>query len=362
MKDKIISLSFVAFLLIFSLLSLLTPDKEVSIKERRKLASIPEITIKSLLNGTYFEKVDDYILDQAPMRDNFRGLKSFISKKIFMSKEDNGILETQNHLFNLDATLNESSVNYFLTKINSINQKYVTSNNAYFIYIPDKNYYLNDKNVPKKDYNKFMQMVNQNLASNIQKIDILDTLSLDNYYRTDIHWKQETLEKTLNKIASNMNIFVNMPNITNTFSPFYGALYGSTISNIKPDTITYLSSDIINNSTVYNYEKKLITKVYNNDNLNDIDRYDIYLSGATSLLIINNKNAQNNKELVVFRDSFASSLVPLLIPAYSKITMIDLRYLSSKYLDKIPEININSNTDILFIYSMPVINNSFALK
>lgn len=64
----------------------------------------------------------------------------------------------------------------------------------------------------------------------------------------------------------------------------------------------------------------------------------------------------------MFRDSFGSSLAPLLIENYSKITLIDLRYVSSKMLSEIKEIDLRDDSDVLFLYSVPIINNSFALK
>ena len=144
------------------------------------------------------------------------------------------------------------------------------------------------------------------------------------------------------------------------YYPFYGALYSKTVTSIKPDKITYLDSDIIRNTKVYNYEKKGYEKVYKESNLNNIDSYDIYLSGATALLILENNSNTSGKELIMFRDSFGSSLAPLLIEKYSKITMVDLRYIGSKYLESV--LNLSGNEDVLFIYSNVIINNSFALK
>ena len=74
------------------------------------------------------------------------------------------------------------------------------------------------------------------------------------------------------------------------------------------------------------------TKIYNLDKQNSFDKYYIYLSGAVSLLTIENDKSRTEKELIVFRDSYASSLIPLLVSEYSKITMIDTRYISPKIL------------------------------
>ena len=66
-----------------------------------------------------------------------------------------------------------------------------------------------------------------------------------------------------------------------------------------------------------------------------------------------------NLELLIFRDSFGSSITPLLIPYYSKITLIDNRYINSKNFVKYIEF---TNQDILFLYSTMIVNNSFSLK
>ena len=72
-----------------------------------------------------------------------------------------------------------------------------------------------------------------------------------------------------------------------------------------------------------------------------------------------NKNAKNDKELVLFRDSFGSSLAPLLTEEYAKITLVDLRYIDSNYLGKVVEF---TNKDILIMLNTQTINNSYMLR
>ena len=91
----------------------------------------------------------------------------------------------------------------------------------------------------------------------------------------------------------------------------------------------------------------------------DIDLYDTYLGGAKAIISIINKTNTSNKELIVFRDSFASSISPLLLDGYSKITLIDTRYISPNLISNYIEFD---NQDILFLYSTLIINNSYSLK
>lgn len=363
MKDKIITITFVSFLSIFLIINIFTKDKEVSREERRTLASSPRLEIKEIIKGdnSYFNELNTYFLDQFSYRSTFRKIKGTIATRLLQKKENNGVFETEGHLVKVDSKINYSSLDNITSKINYINEKYLDeTNHKYFAFIPDKNYYIKNKTLPKLDYNELETKLKSEL-NYLKWIDLKEELSLSNYYSTDIHWKQETLSKVVNRLEKEMNLKITkMPEEKSSYYPFYGALYSSTASNVEKDIIYYLKNDIINNVLVYNYEKNKYEKVYNEENLKHIDSYDIYLSGATALLTIENKAAPIQKELIMFRDSFSSSLAPLLIENYSKITLIDLRYISSKYLEKV-DINFK-NADVLFIYSMPIINNSFSLK
>ena len=65
------------------------------------------------------------------------------------------------------------------------------------------------------------------------------------------------------------------------------------------------------------------------------------------------------KELVIFRDSFASALAPLLAEGYAKITLADIRYISPALLGQYLSFD---KQDVLFLYSTSVLNHSETLK
>ena len=85
----------------------------------------------------------------------------------------------------------------------------------------------------------------------------------------------------------------------------------------------------------------------------------MFLGGTKALLTIENPNAETDRELVIFRDSFGSSLVPLLAEGYAKITLIDIRYIAPARLGKWVDF---SGKDVLFLYSTPVLNSSETIK
>ena len=85
----------------------------------------------------------------------------------------------------------------------------------------------------------------------------------------------------------------------------------------------------------------------------------MFLSGPLSLVTIENPKCISGKELIIFRDSFASSIAPLLAEGYTKITLADIRYLRSDFLDRFIAFK---DQDVLFLYSTLVLNNSKSLS
>lgn len=359
MKDKLISLGFFSILIGFFLLNILLPDKDLSFSERRKLKPFPDITLENLIEGKTIKDFENYTLDHFPFRDRFRGLKTSIEFNIFNKLDNNNIFISDNNIFKINYPLRENEVLNFSSKLNNISSNNLKNNKVYLGIIPDKNYYLDKDTHLKIDYDYLISLVNSKIE-NIKYIDLTTSLNLNDFYYTDLHWKQENLEKVVDVLSKEMNFKINNKNsIVENYSPFYGGYYSQAALNTNTDTLKYSSNIIIENAIVNNLENKDFKHVYNKNKLGTLDSYDVFLSGATSFLEIINPLYKGKKELIIFRDSFGSSLAPLLIEGYSKITLIDLRYINTESTEKLIQFD---NQDVLFLYSTILINNSSILK
>lgn len=297
-------------------------------------------------------------MDNFYQREMFRKLKTSVELDVFKKQDVNKIYKYNDFLVEQIYPLDEKSVTNLTNKINYIKDSYLNeTNKIYYSIIPDKNYYTDNSHL-KLDYDKMKQIMKNNLKG-LQYIDIFQDLNLDSYYYTDSHWKQEKLQSVSKTIADNMNFSITQNYNEQKVATFKGVYAGQLPINTKEDEIKILVNDVMANVNVYNYETKEQGGIYNFKKLNGYDKYDIYLSGATPLIEINNPNNKTNKTLVIFRDSYASSLAPLLTEGYSKITLVDTRYISPKILNEY--VNFE-NADILFLYSTLVINSSRALK
>lgn len=351
-KNIIITIGFAVILIAVFTINIIAKDKSISVTERRKLAQLPKIDMENIKNGNVSKNLDKCVTDQFILRDTFRNIKSFVSVNVFKQKDNNNLFEKDGAIYKMEYPLNEKNLQTSLSKINNVYNKYLQGMNVYYAIIPEKNYYLENDDHLKIDYKEIEKVANDNLKQ-MKYIDISKDLELKDYYKTDLHWKQENLKKVVTTIEKEMNLedTSNIGYNANEVGDFYGVYYGQLGSNVAPDKLYTLSNQTIDNCKVFNYETRKIGKIYTTPKTADL--YDTYLSGATALLTIQNPNAKTTKELIIFRDSFGSSIAPLLVENYSKITLIDLRYISSRILDKYVDFN---NQDVLFLYSTVVLN------
>lgn len=351
-KDAIVTLSFILILVIVFLINIIKEDKLISESERRKLASFPEITKSTITNGDLSQKFESYFADQFVGRDSFRSLKSFISLNVLKNKDNNELFEKYGSIYKMDYKINEKALQKSADKINEVYNKYLKGMNVYYSVIPDKNYYLENDDHLKMDYDKVVEIM-ENSLEDMKYIDISDSLDLDDYYKTDLHWKQENLSNVVNTLENKMNLNESKTQDyeVKNIGEFYGVYFGQLGVNVEPDEIYTLTNSEIENCVTFNFENNKKGKVY--EESNSSDKYDIYLSGPVALLKVENPNSESDKELLLFRDSFGSSLAPLLLKDYKTITLIDLRYVSSKILDYYIKFE---NQDVLFLYSTLVLN------
>lgn len=360
-KNVVITVIFLFVIIIIMIINIIKKDTEISISERRKLVTFPKFSFSKLIDGSFINEFEKYSMDQFIKRDEFRKLKIIVEQKILGKKDSNQIYKYNDMLIKQEYPLNEKSVLNLSKKINEIKEKYLNeTNNIYYSIIPDKSYFTDEDVYLKMDYSKMEQIMKQNLKE-MEYINIFNALQLEDYYYTDTHWKQEKLLQVLDEISSKMKFKDRLKTnykekeITN----FKGVYSGQFPIETKEDTIKVLTNNIIENAKVYNYETNKETQIYDLEKINSNDRYDIYLSGATPILKIENPNSKTDKQLLVFRDSFASSLIPLFTEAYKIITVVDTRYIAPKLLEQYVDFK---NKDVLFIYSTLVINSSSTLK
>ena len=345
-----------------SVICWMKPAKDYSETERRKLEQFPKISMETIFKGSFMSDFEDYTLDQFPLRDGFRNLKAWVSQNVFCKADNNDIYVADGYAVKMEYPLNEDSLKNAGAKFTKIYQKYLkdSGSNIYLSLILDKNYFLADSSGHlSMDYQKAFEIMCQEMPY-AEYIPITDLLGSEDYYQTDVHWRQEQIVDVAERIGNSMGITLGNSYTKETLEEtFYGVYFGQSALNLPGENLHYLTNDTLEQCTVYNYENNQTLGIYDHKKAEGKDPYEIFLSGPVSLLKIENPIADNEKELIVFRDSFGSSLVPLLASGYKTVTLIDIRYVQSDFLANFVDFQ---GKDVLFLYSTVVLNHSETLK
>jgi hypothetical protein len=358
-KNRAVIAMFCIFILAFAAAMFIVPDKELSRAERRRLAQKPEADAESVFSGEFAQSFEEYLCDQFPAREQLRTLKSSFALYALRQLDVNGLYITGGTVVKED-TLDEKQVSLAVGKINSVREKYLSDCRVFYTVVPDKGYYAAEGSVyPHMDYDELFSILDSGLAD-MSYIDITGTLDLDSYYRTDSHWRQEKILQTARTLLDGMGAqHTDASYEEKSLYPFYGVYYGQAALPLQPDTIVYLESSATRAATVTSAESGEQEGIYIPENITNVDGYDVFLSGAQAIITIENPSADTDRELILFRDSYGSSIAPLLLEGYSKITLVDLRYISPMLLE---DYITFGNQDVLFLYSTTIFNNGAVLR
>ncbi len=364
LKNKITVLLMGGLLLLLSLVCWFKPASTYSDSERRVLAAFPTLNKETVLSGEFMTDFETYTLDQFPMRDTFRSVKGMATLYLFQQAQVNGLYRKDGYIAKAEYPLSQPMLENAGQKFQALYDTYMadTNVNLYFSIVPDKNYFLASGTTQlSMDYDTLVETMRAQTPY-MKYVDLFPALSIEDYYYTDTHWKQEELLPIAQILADAMGAELHTDyNINTLTDEFYGVYYGQLALPVRPDSLKYLTNDLLDACIVTNYDtgKPVSGQIYDFSKVDSKDPYEMYVCGNSALVTIENPLASTDKELIVFRDSFTSSLAPLLAGGYRKITLVDIRYMQSGMLGYFLKFD---NQDVLFLYSTLVLNSSTSFK
>lgn len=363
-KNKVTVLLMAGILLAISVWCWCKPANAFSESERRVLAQMPELSQETIGTGEFMTDFETYTLDQFPLRDTFRGVKAFSELYLFQKAQVNDLYVQDGYVIKEEYPMSRPMIDNAAKKFRFLYDKYMADKdvNVFLSIVPDKNYFGMQEGVQLgMDYEELEESLKKQMPY-AEYIDIFEDLSLEDYYLTDTHWKQENLLPVAQKLADAMGAQLETEYTVNTLTEdFEGVYYGQLAMPVKKDTLKYLTNATLDACTVtgYNTGMPVASPMYDVSKADSRDPYEMFVCGNDPLVIIENPNATTDKELIVFRDSFGSSMAPLLATGYSKVTLVDIRYIQSGMLGGFLKMN---NQDVLFLYSTLVLNSSTSFK
>lgn len=371
-----IAVLFALFISVFFLVDVFNSDRAFSEFENTSLAQKPAFSWSSFVDGSFGSKYVKYINEQFLGRDNWISMKAVADMGLgrieshgvtygddhyLMEKLE--IVEDQNYPANAGTNIvKQTALDRSNGMVSSFLQMY--DQPITFSLVPNSYAILEDEvptGFPGADQQAYTQQIYQTLSEvddQLEIVDFSDALSQHKdeyiYYRTDHHWT--TLGAYYAYVA-----YCEQKGLTpvsleelkeNKVEDFYGTFYSKAKRPSQPaDTITWYDVDVDEFAFVANLQqdKQLaqLGEVVQEDGLELLrvdgmmdqrkfevrDKYAAFMWGNSGYVKIKSSHNLNHQEgktsrLLLFKDSYANSMIPYLTYNYDEIIVVDLRYMA----------------------------------
>ena len=372
MRNRIVTIIFILYILFFAIGSVIIKDRVFSDMENRNLAQFPKASAKSIFSGDYSDEFESYMSDQIIFKDFLVKLKVTENKALNQTyvngtffAEGRYIRDYEENTAQIDK--NVGFVNEFAQMNPELNITWLMVPNASCIYkdcLPS--------NAVIDDQRKTMEHIKDKVDESIVFVDPSEELynAKDEYiyYKTDHHWTINGAYIGYKKLCDALKmeaVDVSEYNISVASDDFLGTLYSDApVFNADKDKIIIYERKDGKYKVDYVDEGFSQDSLYNYDKLDIKDKYQVYLDGNHSIIRIyneNNKSKDKNDDgegksdkIIVVKDSYAHCLLPLLADNYEEIIVVDLRYYHEKTVSDLAK--EEGISDIIFINNIDFIN------
>lgn len=327
-----------AVVLAFTIADFLNGERSYSETENRLLAARPVFSCEALLDGSYTRGWEDYVTDQFVGRDKWISIKT-MTDVLLQKKEINGVyLGKDDYL--IEQHLPEDYTEVQINKKLILLEKLVENWDADVMLVPTADNILTDRlpdNAPAFDQKAFLDRVREFVGEE-HYVDVYSALEEHKdeeiYYRTDHHWtslgacygyRAWAAYKGIQRYPYNINT------MAVATEDFQGTLQSKVNLNLASDRITYFKETTLRPVKVtYDMDPSATAEsCYETSYLDTKNKYGFFLDDNHALVTIETGRSGKGT-LFVIKDSYANCFVPLLLPHYSKIYVLDLRYYNGR--------------------------------
>lgn len=334
------------------ILSVILPDQSYSQTENRPLATGADFSVSALLDGKTGKDINTWASDQVPFRTGFFHL-DYLIRKAFGQREIKDVFLGKDALL---ANPEAAKGNTPLDNTGAINQFAQLSGLPCYLLVAPSAALIQSDRLPASAPVRAQQPMLDSIAgaaSSATWVDVKTPLEASRadyiYYRTDHHWTTLGAGLGAQSLLGAMGIEMNPEDydrmqVTDSFEGTLASKTGSLFLN-----------DSIDIAVAKNNPKYVVTwadgsktaSIYDKEALKTKDKYQVFLSSNQSKVRIDT-DVDTQRALLLFKDSYANSLIQYLLPYFSTITVIDPRYY---YEDLDTILAMDSYTDVAFVYS-----------
>lgn len=367
-KGAFISLIMIWFfcLVIFGVsgLHIATEDSKFSESENRVLGEFPKLSVATIADGSFMRDFETYLTDQFPFRDGIISLKT-LADRIVGKNEENGVyIGKDGFLFDSQTSLDSKHIKGIGKAVLAFKEKHSDLETA-FILAPNSTYVYSEylpEYLELPDQRWLIRAVHKQIddetilwpaAANILKKNASEAQL---YYKTDHHWttrgayllfKEICLGWELEESSKAIDKRFKFYEVSNTFK---GTLASTSGVHSTKDRVEICLPKKSEGTYVVNFESsgEKTASLFFKDKLQQKNQYEVFMGGNYDKVIISTVS-QSGRSLLLIKDSYANCMIPMLTPYFSKIVVIDPRYLTDS-LDSI--VKENDFSHMLYLYNI----------
>ena len=342
---------YAAVIVIFGLAIFLLPKNRILVRENRVRADFPALSVESLLDKSFFKGFSDFCSDSFPLRERLLALNSSLELG-FGKLESNGVMKGKNqnlikrHEYN-DFERLKSNVDAVSGLLDYADKK--GAETVFFCapgtidvlseYCPLP-FELSDRRAVWR-YADGAVNINAMLRKKAGEGEYV-------CYKTDHHWTSLGAYYAYCEIGKELG-YTPYPisdfRIETVSDDFLGTTYSSVLFfGTSPDKIEAFRYDGDTDITVSDPSTGESLVLYDDSALEGGSKYNFFLGGNRGRL----KIESGKPKLVIIKDSFANSLIPLLARHYD-VEAIDPRYLRKPVEEILEEIYIRGERPAMLI-------------
>ena len=370
----------------------LLPHRDFSENENRKLASLPEFSLKTLQSGRLTGGLKNYAADHFPLRDEFLGMMS-AALRSSGRKEIGGVYLAKDGAL-INAYAEPRYVEKDITQWTRLAQN-VEQAKLYLMLVPTavstekdslpagapdyaaQELYLAGKGSGEYPAAVQQQTIDEIYAAMPQEVSCVDVASV---LKADAAWTREAGAES----AAARRVYYRTDHHWTTYGAYLGYAAFCESAGLQPDPLPDFEAETVAadfRGTIWSKlcdpyfagEEIVIRKhpdwkltvryedtktesdsPYNLGYADKKDKYSLFLDNQHTLVTITN-DAVEEGAIAVVKDSYANCFVPYLLNHYHTVYVFDTRYYRggpSAFINEHPEI-----TEVLILYNMGTLDN-----
>lgn len=340
------------------ILSIIIPDREKSESENRMLKRFPSFSLSTVTDGTFMKNFETYINDQFPFRDKLIEAKSDFERLLGKTNENGVYIGKDGFLFEEPTKPDDEKIKELTDAVTAFSRKNKKLKKA-FVLSP------NSTDLLPEEFPQALRLESRDEAfkriqsglSGITWIDCKASFEKQKdktalFFKTDHHWTTRAAFLAFSALSSEWKLGAKKSDFEffTVSNSFFGTLSSTAAVRDTSDKIEICvpKNGAGKYTVLYESSGKKTSTLFENEKLKQKNQYELFLGGNYDKVIIST-TADTTATLLLFKDSYANCLIPMLTPYFSKIVVVDPRYFSDSLEAVMGETQF---THILFVYNM----------